>query len=495
MALKQDDDFARYLTMGAAAAAAALHFLKRRHGHRMVELERYATANKVWQSTLKRIRVPDLICLECGVRVEVRAKSKLAIEMSHSDTPGREWDAGLRDGDLVAFVAWDRETGGPADRQHFFQVGAMRAARGYVKESARKAASEGSEQSITWPASVPKRDGVVTAIDLRAGTVRYEPVDSRPHTYRLRSGVPSHVYVHEGEGLRGGEDFLLGCLPKADDVDCPGGAWDPVAVLDAESTDDRYVAVKACGLTRGRTGSKSRLAEIAADADEDERVRLEALGSLARLDPRRNTGDLVERAFLLARELDRKSLRFAMESVLILSELHSEEAADALAEIATDETIHPELRRAAVWGLGSTGIDDSARVLPFLADPDDEVALHALAGIGELDDADVAALVRMLCDGGDREVASAAELLVEEGERGIRPLLEIAERDDRAGLRARTALGTASEAEVLRVAKGQLPPALAVALAPMWAGHASWLRRQLDSPLAVLRRQALRHLG
>jgi hypothetical protein len=495
VALKQDDDFARYVTIGAAGAAATLDSLNRRHGHRMVELERYATANKVWQRTLKRIRVPDLVCLDCGVRIEVRAKSKLAIQMSHSDSPGREWDAGLRDEDLAAFVAWDAEAEKAADRQHFFRIDAMRAARGYAKESARKAASEGSERSISWPARVPKRDGRVAVIDADAGTVRFEPVAGRAHTYRLPRGVPLHVYAREGDELRGGEDFLLGCLPRAGDVDCPGGAWDPVADLHAASANDRYVAVKACGLIACDAASESRLAEIAADSDEDERVRLEALGSLARLSASLYTERLAEHALRLAREPDRKSLQFAMESVLILSELRSEEAADALTEIAADETIHSEPRCAAVWGLGATGIDDSSRVLPFLADRDDEVALHALAGIGELDERDIDALARMLGSGRGREAASAAELLVHEAERGIPPLLEIAERDDRAGLWARVALGTASEAEVLRAADGKLPRDLAAALAPMWASRASWLQRQVDSPLAALRRQTIRHLG
>jgi hypothetical protein len=95
VALKRDDTFLQYLTMGAVGSANVARNLNG-HGHQVLELERYTTSNKIWATKIKRLRLPDLLCLLCGVRVEVRAKSKLEVKLSDSPTvAGRGWDAGL----------------------------------------------------------------------------------------------------------------------------------------------------------------------------------------------------------------------------------------------------------------------------------------------------------------------------------------------------------------------------------------------------------------
>ena len=48
MGFKEDAQFARYVTMGAVGTAAVARDLRARYGHRPIELERYAMANKVW---------------------------------------------------------------------------------------------------------------------------------------------------------------------------------------------------------------------------------------------------------------------------------------------------------------------------------------------------------------------------------------------------------------------------------------------------------------
>lgn len=108
MGFKEDADFARFVSMGAIGTAAVGRYLRDVHGHRPIELERYAMSNKVWQTKVKRLRLPDLVCVRCGRRFESRAKSKLGIVVSHSDKPGREWNAGgMRPGDLYAFARAD----------------------------------------------------------------------------------------------------------------------------------------------------------------------------------------------------------------------------------------------------------------------------------------------------------------------------------------------------------------------------------------------------
>lgn len=496
MALKQDEDFLRFLTMGAAGTAAVLDALSRIHGHRMVELERYATANKIWSSKIKRLRLADLLCLDCGLRVEVRAKSKLAIRMSHSDAPGREWDAGLRNEDLVAFVAWRKETGIPSPCHHFFRVGDMRATASYASIGPRKAASEGAERDMTWPATVPGKDGHVVDIDGTTGKALFRYTTGRTYSYQLRAaGAPVHTYASEGQFLIGGEQFLFGCVEAPAAVGCIGSQWDFKDSLDAESTTDRYVAVKAAGIDGRTPVVEQHLEGIAENTAEDPRIRLEAVGSLARMNPSAHVPELLERVSRLAAG-DREETALSMEGIFILSEQQSREAHEALTALASNSTMHSEVRSAAVWGLGAAGLDDASRVLSFIADKDDHVALHAIAGIGALDKSNISKLREMLLKGSDREAASACELLSEEGEPGIKVLLEAAQSKGHARLWGIAALGRLPEVDVREVADAHLNATLTAALAPMWAAQKDWLRtQQVTSPVDLLRQQCVRHLG
>lgn len=493
MALKLDEDFLRFLTIGAAGTASSLHSLNKRHGHRVVELERYATANKIWETKIKRLRLADLLCLDCGARVEVRTKSDLAIRMSHSDTTGREWDAGLRDDDLIAFVAWQAERGAVADHQELFRVSALRAARKHAKLGSRKAPSEGAERDITWPARVPKRAGRVETVDETAGTVRYVPETSRAYTYRLPKGVPAHIYVEEGQRLHGREAFLLGCVQAPDSVDCPGRTWSFADDLGSHDPIARYVGVKAAGIDGSGSNLENQLVALTQDKGEDERIRLEAQGSLARIAPAEHTSALAQYA---STHLEDKQRPMAMESVFILSELGSPEAILALATIAANTDLGSEIRSAAVWGLGTAGADAPEAVLLFIADQDPEVALHSIAGIGTLDDDGLAALRMLLEDGTDREAASAAALLKHEGEPGIQILLEVAQADSRPAFWARSALGEIPETAVREASGEAIETQLATAISPMWIRAESWLsQHSSESPLEFLQRQTIRHLG
>lgn len=95
MGLKADDSFLRFVSMGAVGALAAMKHL-REMGFQVIELERYSTSNKIWSTKVKRLRLPDLLCVRTGLRFEVRGKSDLAIKMSHSPKNAeRAWDSGL----------------------------------------------------------------------------------------------------------------------------------------------------------------------------------------------------------------------------------------------------------------------------------------------------------------------------------------------------------------------------------------------------------------
>ena len=126
MPFKADASFLRFLSMGATGVRRTMETLRDR-GFEPIELERYCGSNKIWSTKIKRLRVPDLLCVNTGLRVEVRAKTELKIRMSDTPSnPDRVWDAGLRDEDLVAFVACSFQDGRAvaADEPVFLTVGA-----------------------------------------------------------------------------------------------------------------------------------------------------------------------------------------------------------------------------------------------------------------------------------------------------------------------------------------------------------------------------------
>ena len=74
---KTDESFLEKLAIGATGACAVFNDLQRQ-GHKPIELERGSMDYKIWKNIkIKRLRVPDLLCLDCGTRVEARAKTQL----------------------------------------------------------------------------------------------------------------------------------------------------------------------------------------------------------------------------------------------------------------------------------------------------------------------------------------------------------------------------------------------------------------------------------
>ena len=124
MGFKADTSFLRFLSMGAVGVHRVMDRLRAR-GFEPIELERYCGSNKIWTTKVKRLRLPDLLCVKTGMRAEVRAKTDLKIRMSDAPAnPDRVWDAGLRDDDIVALITcFDTDDGPePADDAVCFTV-------------------------------------------------------------------------------------------------------------------------------------------------------------------------------------------------------------------------------------------------------------------------------------------------------------------------------------------------------------------------------------
>lgn len=409
MGFKEDADFARFVSMGAVGTAAVASHLRERHGHQPIELERYAMANKVWQTKVKRLRLPDLVCVRCGRRVESRAKSKLGIILSHSDVPGRQWDAGgMREGDLYAFVRTDLSQFPPhAGAPIFFTTAALHATVGTARRSAPKAASEGSEVTLTWPCWVPRRNGTFVKVDDEKRIVcEWDDGGGLKYWQWRRWPEPRFTYRAPGDVLRAHETMVAGVVEPAGGLACPGDIWDLSGALTADDDVERYAAVKAAGVA-GREDLEPLLRAIAADSGEDWRIRMEALATLARFAPDAWTEKVSEVALDPGKPAEQR-----MEAVFVLSEIPTGTAGKALAEVAAATEVAPmEIRAAAAWGLGQGVSPRPALLLPLTLDDERFVALHAIAAIEVLPDESIPTLLGWLTEADGRRAPVAAQLL------------------------------------------------------------------------------------
>ncbi len=409
MGFKADISFLQKLTMGATATRAAVEYLTSL-GFAPLELERYSTSNKIWSTKVKRLRLADLLCARTGVRIEVRAKSDLQIKMSDSPTnPDRRWDSGLRDDDLVALVACDggasvRVRGAPV----FFAVSDLRSTAHLAKLGPPKSASEGAERDLTWPSTVPSDDGEV--VEVTADRIRVRMRSGRNQSYQLKGKT---AYVRVGDEFAGESSILAGAVARiVDPTSLLQRKWSPTKDLRSTSAADRYAAAKALASGKAEAASSVRaLLDKALDAEAEPRTALEIAGALARLN-----GD---RGFeYLADATRREGAGFPsylrMEAVLILSELPDARSASALDAVAGSADLKgDELRQAAVWGLGRRGVRSYAHVAKYIADEEDDVALHAIAALGQDAPREVVEkLARILVEPSDaRARAGASEAL------------------------------------------------------------------------------------
>lgn len=513
MGLKEDAVFARYLTMGAHAAEAVARDLER-HGHSIIELERYAKANKVWGIKVKRLRLPDLLCIRCGRRFESKGKSKLEIKLSHSKTTGREWYAGgMRLDDVFAFVRvalvdgdGSVEIGADVGRPVYVTRQALHDAEASMIAGGRKAASAGSESDVSWPAWAPSYAGVVVksedpspspslfAADAGAASrrvIRVKKETGRLAAYRL-TWPELYLYRVPGESFAPG-DLVAGCVSPAN-VACSGVVWDwerdlhtGVQEQNQGRKDDRYAAIKASRFL-DTSAAEGEMRALAENQSTDWRLRLEAAASLTTVNAERWIRVIAARAGDVAARLEEQ-----MEAVFVLSELEHQDATAALASVARPvKGRHPEVRAAAVWGLGLGARRSLDEVAQFLDDAVDTVALHAAAVLPDpLPDAIRQQLVSWLNDGHERRAPMAAHVLARR--QCIGPLLEVASRRTSfGGLLALRALGDLPRSTVEEAAS-TLEDALRELLMPIWVQRDDWLRKpENEGGIGALEQQAIR---
>lgn len=349
MSFKTDWSFLEKITMGAAGTQKVIELLNN-GGHNVIELERYCTSNKIWSTKIKRLRMPDLLCLKCGKRIESRAKSKLGVIMSDTETnPDRRWFVGLRDEDVVAFItcykdAYNHWSAG--DTVNLFSVKDMLASESGTQLSAPKSVFEGSERDRTWKSHVPGFDFTVTDIEENDEFYTLKFQKSNGNRASKKVAKDQYIYVRKNEQYKAKEKIVAGIVPMSNSCCCSDVQYDFYTDFDSNIQETKYAAVKALGYLQKTDRAIRALYDLVRKDDIDNRVRLEAYASLLRLGE--DAWDGMTNFMNSLEQIDLK-----MEYILILgelSDLYPKEVALYLGKIISFDD-QEEMVAAAIWSL------------------------------------------------------------------------------------------------------------------------------------------------
>lgn len=404
---KSDDSFLRKLAVGAAGTNATISRL-RVMGFNPIELERGSTGFKIWKKIkIKRVRVPDILCLKTGLRFESRGKTKLEISMSHSlNNPQRAWDFGMRDDDLVSIVVFEQGDDSPVNLKqispvHFVSVKDMRKAfaDGQVSITQPKGVEEGSEIRVMWVCAAASQQSVVFAVE--PGRISLAPVSqARRQSIQLnrsRGRIILSPQVRNGDAVEANQ-IVAAVVPVVTTLRCPDAVDEAYFIgrLRSVNLSERYAAAKALRY-RGYTDAKPMLESRMNDADEDIYVQLEAAAALAAYDDS-NGWEFIEnklRSSPLAVPLETQ-----LETVIVASEIPKERSERLLIEVLQDVHRDDELRAGAAWALGQFASTTSATALvdTFNSSPL-EIKIEAARALLRIADPQIPHLVGLLKNG------------------------------------------------------------------------------------------------
>lgn len=375
MNFKTDWSFLDKISMGAVGSKKVISQLNA-SGHNIIELERYSTCNKIWSTKIKRLRLPDLICLNCGKRIESRAKSTLAVKMSdNANNPQRHWDSGLRDDDIVAFIHCTKEDDDwiAGSTINAFTIKSMRDSVGASRLGSPKSRYEGSERDREWKTIVPKKDGkVIEIVDLKdKKQIRVCYEDGTKYTYSLKDPHNMRIYCSKGDSFKGNESIIAGVIGEKESLVCKTKHYSFIDDLKSKLPEVRYAGAKALGYL-GQTKDNIDSLYTALAVEQDTRIKLEIYASLLRLDE-----NLWDDYYNYAMSLQEPEYR--MEYALILGEfVENSEASKALVKIANNSAFEEELRAAAIWGM-KVNSDTIPNLLMFARNDSEIISNHAIA--------------------------------------------------------------------------------------------------------------------
>jgi hypothetical protein len=367
---KSDESFLRKLAIGAAGTNATIAQL-RIMGFSPIELERGSTGFKIWKKIkIKRIRVPDILCLKTGLRFESRGKTKPEISMSHSlSAPKRAWDAGMREDDFVSIVVFQQSNDSPIDLKqvsplHFIRVEHLRKAfnSGQVSISQPKGVEEGSEIRVVWTCAASNQKAVVS--EVQPGKIILTPLlTARRQTIQLirkKGGVTLLPQVKVGDAVEYNQ-IVAAVVPVSTILICPPPVDEAYFIekLASINLSERYAAAKALRY-RGYASAKAVLKARMSDPDEDVYVQLEAAAALA-------AHDNIEGWNFLENKFRNPALivplETQLETIIVVSEIPKQRSEILLSEVLKDTDRDDELRAGAAWALGQFSSATSATAL------------------------------------------------------------------------------------------------------------------------------------
>lgn len=380
---KTDESFLKKISIGAIGTQKVFSVLKQQ-GHEPIELERGSMNYKIWKKIkIKRIRVPDILCVDNGIRIESRAKTKLEISMSHSASdPDRGWDYGMKENDYVAIVICEKHGEEPIDWTadnlvQFISIKDLRDAEKqqkvvYVKP---KGAEEGFEARINWPACIATSAGKIIEI---GKTIKYQSTKGRKKWVGLaKGGKQLSPLVKVGDTVKPNQ-ILASVVNVAQKI--PSTKVDSNFFLTNLSSiilSERYAAAKALSYFNEKRVIVS-LSNKLDDNDEHIYVKLEAAASLCRLGENKGY-EFIEKC------LTDNYLQNILEAVIVLAEIKTNIANKILSNILLDESFDPEIRAGAAWGLGEqqNKLALSALVSSFNS-IDENIKIEATRALGKL---------------------------------------------------------------------------------------------------------------
>ena len=498
LSFKPDASFFRKIAIGAVGARAVVKDLSQQ-GHEIDELERGSTDTKLWKDVKrKRVRIPDLVCLLCGMRIESRAKTKADLSMSHSPMDeARAWDFGMVDSDVVAFPICE------ANDESYWSLGRLDAVESYWRErnwvkwrtsgeinyfpvgnfrstppsgSSTKGVTEGSETSISWKATFSTRVGTVEAVGPSAIKIRRTSDDHR-YTWKISNDqtvrVTAGQKVRENQAIASSVDIMslvdLQCSGKLEERDI-------VNLLGSRERTQRFTGVKLARLRREEIHADA-VSELTDDVEEDVYIRLEGAAYLVSV-----CGSDVEALF--QPYLKSPDKQHQLEAVISLGETGTAEAATLLSAILDDTECPYFLRSAAAWSLARSGAENATdRLVRAFGDVKHGIREEALEGLILLGGPAIPALLRGLENADADLAAGCAEAL-----RQLQPLApEVLEQltrrlDPTSSIWTVWLLGHLPQEQVASsIAHLQKSaPYLQYAMSVLWAFVESWVAKNWD---------------
>ncbi|MBN1910035.1 MAG: HEAT repeat domain-containing protein [Pirellulales bacterium] len=439
LSLKPDSSFFRKIVVGAVGARAVCDDMALL-GHEFVELERGSTDSKLWKDVKrKRVRIPDLVCLRCGQRIECRAKTKNELAMSHSEQAERTWDYGMVPQDWIAFPVCkaineaEHTVGRLADSIsywherdwvqwqvsgyiNYFSVDGFRSC--LHTRSRTKGVTEGSENFVSWDATFSSRCGPVLSVDEASRKVKIGLEDgSRPHTW----SIPKHckLFVLEGDTVKERQIIAASVPPlHRDDLACPNVLPDKHidALLSSRERTQRFTGIKLARILK-LTDHESAAQELANDAEEDVYVRLEAASYLVSC-----CATPAEPTF--RPYIDSGDPQTQLEAVIALGDAGTPDSVALLSNIISSGENPYFLMSAAAWSLGHIGSTKANdELVHAFASVDDSLRYEALENLVGVGCSSCDNLMRGLNSQDKDIVAGCAEALRQQ-ERLPRPIID-----------------------------------------------------------------------